>query len=440
MPPYEMVLQRLFISTTTDWAKVSQWYWQLSKPHLEAITPEMKQTVQGLTAQAMTDLDKVKALFFHVSKKVRYMGLTPEKDRPGFEPHDVCLTFDKKYGVCRDKAALLVSLLRAAGLNSYPVLINLGTRKDAEVPDADFNHAIVAVELQQGDYVLMDPTDENTRDLLPATDRNQSYLVCRPEGEAIRLSPIQPPDDHMMRVRTRGTLSAAGALRAKSELSFQGVNDDLYRNMFAHMKPDDKRRFFESTLKRAIPGARLTSLQLMPEDMIDVSQEVRAVLEFSVDGLTANGSGKSVVNLPWIGKGLGIVNFILGGTGLEKRKYPLRTWVTCGLREDLSLKLAPEFGQALSLPSCRPDEDDCLSCRQSCALQDGELVCSRQLKLKVVEFSPEQYPQAQADFEGPRVRRPEGPGPDARGGGRGQPRRHGPEPRGHGSRVQRENP
>jgi transglutaminase-like putative cysteine protease len=118
----------------------------------------MKQTVETLTAGAKTDLDKVKALFYHVSKKVRYMGLTPEKDRPGYEPHDVKITFEKQYGVCRDKAALLVALLRTAGLNSYPVLINVGTHKDQEVPDADFNHAIVSVELKPREYVLMDPT------------------------------------------------------------------------------------------------------------------------------------------------------------------------------------------------------------------------------------------------------------------------------------------
>ncbi len=61
-------------------------------------------------------MDKIKAIFYYVSKNIRYMGLTPEKDRPGFEPHDVKLTFDKKYGVCRDKAALLVAMLRDGGL------------------------------------------------------------------------------------------------------------------------------------------------------------------------------------------------------------------------------------------------------------------------------------------------------------------------------------
>ncbi len=45
MPSYAEVLQRLFVSTTPDWQAVSKWYWDLSQPHLEATTPEMKQTV-----------------------------------------------------------------------------------------------------------------------------------------------------------------------------------------------------------------------------------------------------------------------------------------------------------------------------------------------------------------------------------------------------------
>jgi transglutaminase-like putative cysteine protease len=391
MPPYEWVLQRLLVSTTPDWRDVSKWYWNLSKPHLDAVTPDMKQTADELAAGAKTDLDKVKAIFYFVSKKIRYMGLTPEKDRPGYEPHDVKLTFEKRYGVCRDKAALLVSLLRSAGLNAYPVLINVGTKKDAEVPEPFFNHAIVSVELTKGDYVLMDPTDENTRELLPASECDQSYLVCRPEGETIRVSAINPPEENMMRVKTTATLNVTGTLEAKSDIAFSGINDNSYRNAFSRMKPDDKRRFFERNLKRAMPGARLKSLKLTPEDMLDVTKEVHAELEFTVDGMTACGNGKAVVSLPWIGKGLGVVNFILGGTGLEKRKYPMQTYVACGLQEEMSLKLDDGFTGAVSMPSCTPMNDECMSYEQSFGFKNGTLDCARELKLKVVEFSPKQY-------------------------------------------------
>jgi transglutaminase-like putative cysteine protease len=391
MPSYERVLQRLLVSTLPDWPAVSKWYWELSKPHLDATTPELKQQVAELTAGATNDLEKVKALFFFVSKKIRYMGLTPEKDRPGFEPHDVCLTFDKKYGVCRDKAALLVAMMRTAGLNAYPVLINVGTKRDADVPDPGFNHAIAGVELKKGEYILMDPTDENTRDLLPDYDRDQSFLVCRPEGEKLKTSPIRPPENNLMRVKTTGTLDAAGRLTAKTELWFDGVNDNAYRNAFAKMKPDDQRRFFERNLKIALPGAKLTSLKLMPADMLDMSSSLGAVIEFTADGMIATGSGKAVVSLPWVGKNFGIINFILGGTGLEQRKYPLKTEIACGLQETVALELAPDFTGAVSMPKCEPVNDKSLGYQETVAFKNQRLDASRELKLKIVEFSPAQY-------------------------------------------------
>jgi transglutaminase-like putative cysteine protease len=393
MPSYGNVLQRVLVSTTPDWHDVSKWYWDLSKAHLDATTPELQKTVADLTANAKTDLDKIKALFYYVSPKIRYMGLTPEKDRPGFEPHDVSLTYAKQYGVCRDKAALLVAMMRTAGLNAYPVLVSVGSKKDKDVPDAGFNHAIAGVELNKGEYLLMDPTDEHARDLLPWHDGNQSYLVARPEGEDVLLSAVQPPEENLMRIKTTGILTAAGGLEAKSELWFDGANDDIYRNAFSHLKADDLRRLFETLLKQAMPGAKLKSLKLTPENMLDVSTPLKAEMEFSADGMTATGHGKSVVSVPWIGNRLGLVNLILGKAGLDKRKYPMKTQLACGLDEEVSLKLGDGFAGADSMPVCAPVEDDCLSYHRNYDVKDGTLEGSRGLKLKVVEFSPAQYAQ-----------------------------------------------
>lgn len=391
MPPYENVLQRLFVSTLPDWQAVSKWYWNLSLPHLDATTPAMKEKVEKLTAGATNEMEKIKALFYFVSNEIRYTGITTEKNRPGFEPHDVSITFDKKYGVCRDKAALLVAMLRLAGFKAYPVLVNVGTRMDPEVPDPFFNHAIVAAELKDGRQVLMDPTDENTRELLPAYDRHQSYLVCRPEGATIELTPVQPADENMMRIKTTAVLDPNGVIEANSELSFQGVNDDEYRNAFASMKPDDIKRFFERNLQQSLPGARLQSFELTPANLFDMAAGLRAGLKFTVTGMTANGGGKSVVSIPWIGRRLGIANFILGGAGLAKRKYPLDTQYTCGLHEDVSLRLAGGFDGVVALPSPSSAEDKSVSYQEHFSAGTNVIECSRTLTLNTVEFSPRQY-------------------------------------------------
>lgn len=391
MPAEPVVLQRLSLSTMEDWATVSRWYWNVSRPHLEAIDDEMKKTVQTLTTGLTTDEARTKALFYYVSKKIRYMGITPEKDLPGYEPHDVCLTFGKKYGVCRDKAALLVSMLRAAGLPAYPVLVSYGMKKDVEVPNAFFNHAIVAVDRGAAGYLLMDPTDENTLDLLPSMEGNQSYLVCRPEGDVIRTTPVNDPERSMLRVVTTGQLNASGAVEAQSDLSFEGVNDNLYRDYFAQSKIDDRWRFFESNLKHSIPGATLKNLTITPENLLDTSASLHVHLAFTAPNIVAFGSGKALVAMPWIGRDVGIVNFIFSGTGLEKRKYPMQTFVACGVREDISLKVAEAFSASLAMPVCAPQSDEAISYQRAFAFNDGVLSCSRELKFKTVEFSPEQY-------------------------------------------------
>ena len=165
---------------------------------------------------------------------------------------------------------------------------------------------------------MLDPTDEHARDFQPWYDGDQSYLVARPEGEEIKTSTFKPPEENMMRIKTTGVLSAAGHLDAKAELWFGGANDDVYRNAFANMKADDLRRFFEQDLKQAIPGAKLASLKITPENMMDIETPIKAEIEFSVDDMIATGHGTSVVTVPWIGSNMGVGESDPGGDGAGK--------------------------------------------------------------------------------------------------------------------------
>ncbi|MBR0505098.1 MAG: DUF3857 domain-containing protein, partial [Kiritimatiellae bacterium] len=145
MPPFSTCVQAIRLCTAPDWPTVSRWYWSICAPHLAATTPEMTNEVRRLVAGCATDEAKIRAVFKFVSQEIRYMGLTLEDGAPGYEPHDVDITFKNRYGVCRDKAALLAVLLRIAGIRAYPVLIHVGAKMDSEVPWPYFNHAITAV-------------------------------------------------------------------------------------------------------------------------------------------------------------------------------------------------------------------------------------------------------------------------------------------------------
>ncbi len=395
MPPIYTCVQRLLVSTIADWREISRWYWQLSLPHLtptEAMKAAVAQLTQGLTDRRK----KIEALFKFVSQKVRYMGITLEKEAPGYEPHDVRITFDNKYGVCRDKAALLVEMLRLAEIEAFPVLIEVGPKKDADVPQPYFNHAIVAARepaeagKPDGSYLLMDPTDENTRELLPAYLSNDSYLVATPEGETLKTSPITPATENLMRIETKATLNAAGDLSAESVLHFDGINDSAYRDHFSRMPPEERRVFFEGLVRRAATGARLSGFELTPADLMDTSAPLTARLRFEARGVPITNGETMLLPLPGIGARVGMVNFILGARGLEKRKYPLVTEIACGLEETLTLQ-AEDIGQTLALPAYEPAESDAVSFSESLARDGDTLTRKETFLMKVVEFTPAQY-------------------------------------------------
>ncbi len=391
MPPPHTQVQRLLLSTIPDWQTVSRWYWELCAPALKQTTPEMAAKVESLVAGASTREEKIRRLFKFVSQEIRYMGINAEDTAPGYEPHAVSLTFNNRYGVCRDKAALLAALLSLAGIPGYPVLIHAGAKMDPDVPLPFFNHAITAVDKPGGGYQLMDPTDENTRDLFPAYLCNRSYLVARPEGETLRVSDVYPAEKNLTRIATQGSLDDAGTLLLTTKVVFEGINDNAYRGHLLSQKEDQRRKFFEAVLKSRLPGAEVLACAIEPSDLQDTETPLSVSLTSRVPDFPVRGEGLDVISLPWLGTVLGYANFVIGQTGLEKRRFTMETGITCGTEERVTLDLGSAIGRCHTLPPGvtidRAGVFFELSQTQTNHILSGHL----RYLLKAPEFSPADY-------------------------------------------------
>ena len=392
MPALYTVAQRLLVSTAPDWKAVSSWYYDLCEPYLEP-SDEMKAKVEELTANCNTDMQKIEAIFKFVSQEIRYLGIIPEgeDEAPGYQPHYVTQTFDNRHGVCRDKAALLATMLRLAGQKAFPVLINNGPKMDMEVPLPYFNHAITGVLNDDGTYTLMDSTDENTKELFPAYLCDKSYLVARPDGETLKVSAIVPASENMMLVNTTGKLTSKGDLEAQCHLEFNGINDNAYRSYFARSTPEQRRQFFESVIKGVVAGATLSDCEIRPADMMDTTKPLEADLTFSAEDVLIGQDTTIMVPTISMDRSVGMANFVLRNTGLEKRRFPMQTRYACGVRQQLELEIAPEIGQALSIPKYDTIDDDIILQQRDFNFQDGKLTGTSTFQIKLPEISPEQY-------------------------------------------------
>ena len=392
MPKLYTQVQNVRVSTVENWPEVSRWYWNLCLPRLEKTSPEMTNKVAEVVKGATTPDERVRALFKFVSQEIRYMGLTMEDTSPGYTPHDVDITFANRYGVCRDKAVLLVAMLRIAGFEAYPVLINIGAKHDQDVPMPYFNHAIAAVASPGGGYVLMDPTDENAKDLFPSYENDMSYLVCCPDGDVLRTSPVQSPDENALRVESRGTLSRDGSLFLESDISFLGINDTAYRHGLVKKKPEDRVKVFERIMKGLVPGADLVKCDIEPKDMRDTDSPVRVRLAARLPETVLRGATKDVFTLPYVSSRLGMANFLLSGnTSLEKRRFPLVLTSTAAIEEHATIELGGALDGRPSLP---PDErlsEAGFEFSRSYSVSNGVLETRRRLAISKVELSPTEY-------------------------------------------------
>ena len=456
MPALYTQVQHLLVSTANDWPEISRWYWNLSAPHLAKTNAVMAAKVKELTEKKvekaggggereMTEDAKIRAIFKFVSQEIRYMGLTMEDTSPGYAPHDVDITFNNRYGVCRDKAGLLVAMLRMAGFEAFPVLIHVGPKQDREVPKPFFNHAIVAVDVTKSlsgevdrllsgevakllsdevtksftqspshsatqslshpatqplrHYLLMDPTNENAKDLLPAYESDKSYLVARPDGEDLRTTPTPSPDHNSLTSTSRATLEKDGSVFLESDLRFNGINDTIYRGSFVKMKPEDRVKFFEKIVKSAAAGAELVRCEVEPRDMRDTDSPVRVRLAARLPEMVLRGETRDELTVPFLTKSLGAANFLLrGSTSLEKRRFDLEVDATASVDETVEIAV----GSALGRPTELPPEvaiTGGYEFSRKFSFADGKLTVRRRAAVAKTTFTPKEYLALREDIK-----------------------------------------
>ncbi|HPO89677.1 MAG TPA: DUF3857 domain-containing protein [Victivallales bacterium] len=391
MPPLYTQVQRLLLGTISNWEEISQWYWQLCFPHLQKINSAMEDEVKKLCENKDGDLEKIRAIFDFVSQKVRYMGITTENEAPGYEPHDVSITFDKRYGVCRDKAALLTAMLRIAGFDAFPVLIMAGPKKDADVPNPYFNHAITCVQMKKEEYLLMDATNETQKEFLPAYLSDKSFLVAKPEGEKLKVSPIIPVEKNMLLIRTNCEIRNDKSAIAQSEIKFSGINDSAYRGAFLRRSKEQVYDFLETILKRPGNNYKLESFEIFPQNLSDMSEELTLKMTYQIPDVYVSGNSSSIFLPPVLSNLFGMANFLIDKMGLEKRNFPLFTEIACGVNENIEISGVKNIESGIIFPEKREIETPIFSWLQEYKKFEDKINYESSFLLKSVEYSPADY-------------------------------------------------
>ncbi|HEX3729581.1 MAG TPA: transglutaminase family protein [Opitutaceae bacterium] len=227
---------------SSAWLEMARRAHDIMEPRIEQ-TPAIAAMAARLTAGKASRWERIRALTEFVQQDVVYLELNLQTDcLAGFRPNPASEVLRNRFGDCKDKASLLIALLRSVGEDGHILLLYAGGGPEVVGRDwptlSYFNHAIVAIANDAGapsywprlempggpPMIAFDPTDSVTPlGVLSNGDQGGwALLVDSERGCALKL-PQSRGDFHRVDRMVDASLDDSGALTVAIDAQYHGL-------------------------------------------------------------------------------------------------------------------------------------------------------------------------------------------------------------------------
>jgi tetratricopeptide (TPR) repeat protein len=235
------------ITTAITWTAVVASYKQLVDQRIAdgpiALPPELPKTAT---------LETARAIVAWLHRQVRYTGI--EFGESSNVPWPPAETVKRGFGDCKDKATLLIALLRQAGIRADLALLSDGPGRDvdADLPGMGvFDHAIVRAQIGAQELWIDATEDLVPVGKLPLRDQGRRALVIA--ADATALTPTPRSTDNVIREVRTFELAETGAAKVTEVSRSGGTWEPEMRSWIRDTRADDVRKnlteYVESELK-----------------------------------------------------------------------------------------------------------------------------------------------------------------------------------------------
>ena len=111
---------RVMLTSFKDFEELGAAYWNEANKK-SVVTPDIQTLADEITKDKTTPAEQANAIYLWVNKNIRYLSIVA--DRSGWIPHAAAEILANRYGDCKDYATILYAMLKAKGIESYPVII-----------------------------------------------------------------------------------------------------------------------------------------------------------------------------------------------------------------------------------------------------------------------------------------------------------------------------
>ena len=391
MPTIKDIVPRLSYSSVESWNAIYKWYKELAKDRY-TVDDNIEQTVQELTAQFVEPEDKIRVLYHFVASQIRYVGI--EFGQGAYQPSPADQVLQVRYGDCKDKATLLISMLDLIGIEAYPVLLNPAPyeRVDIELPSlGQLSHVIIAIPGDDGSYTWLDPTSGTcSYGDLPASDQGRKGLrIGNAQGEFVDI-PIFPPESNRLIVDTEIRLGENGGLQGKMRIDTSGQYNLESRLQYKQVHRSEWKNTIAAELSTQFPGVKIDRVAI--PDLNDLNLPIRIEVDFAVEEYAKQVDGHVLCPLPSDEFGDYAELF-----AAVERRHSLNLSYPMQMEKTIRITL-PE-GWTAALPDDLQKANSFAAMNRQYKLEGNQIRYELHFTLKNPIISPEDYPAAKRFFE-----------------------------------------
>jgi hypothetical protein len=235
---------QVWIWTLEDWSGISRWYAKLIRQQMKA-DRELQDFTLQLIAGMNSREEKINAIFKFVSQNTRYVAVLLGAHT--HKPHAASEVFQKRYGDCKDKTVLLITMLEIAGIEAQPALVPVHREYfDETMPSlAAFNH-MIAVVPEKDKFFWLDATNEVAAYNSPPSVRPVSVFIIRPDG-TYKFVKTPAPDEKSDRLHSELTyrIDEQGNAYGDFRYEYHGLAAQTIRYLYKYMSPRQRQKSFE---------------------------------------------------------------------------------------------------------------------------------------------------------------------------------------------------
>lgn len=308
-PNYSDLTNIVHVGTINSWGDIANWYSDLVKKNLKVdkITTSTFNELFPKGVKELSEIEIAKKIYKYIEDNITYSSL--DFRQSGFVPQKPSKTITTKLGDCKDVSTLFVAMANQAGLKSNLVLVltNDNGFNSMQLPDNNFNHCIVRLELAGKDYYI-----ELTNKYLPFNSLPTSLY----KANALNISFDKAVNEKAKLISISNENALVNIGKSKTEVTIDekakiykhtamisGTGKSYYNELFSNATSEDvRKREFEEDL-----NARLkTNITLNKVELIGVNEtyekDITVETNFSVSERLQSVGSLKITSIPFFDK------------------------------------------------------------------------------------------------------------------------------------------